>query len=275
MNPTRAYRRNPPRNLATVSRRTAPLTVAAAAYGLLLAAAPVAAHASTLTPVINEFVFNHTSTDTMEFVEVFGDPSTDLSRYWVFEIEGDSSAPGAVDDGTHQVGTTDVNGFSLANFSNVWENGSVTAMLVLDPDPNSTVVGYDIDQDDDGSIDLNAFGANAVIVDDVAVFDDDSGDLVYSSVVLGPNFDGLSSFPPGGASRIPNGQDTDSADDWFRNNFNKAGFPNVDPELRNPGEAFNTPGAVNNVPEPGSVTLLLIGGILLGLSASRRVCRRA
>lgn len=272
MRPIRVSVTNP-RKIPKVPRRTAPLAVAVTACSLLLAAAP--APGGTLTPVINEFVFNHTSFDTMEFVEVFGAPSTDLSRYWVFEIEGDSSAPGAVDDGTHQVGTTDVNGFSLANFDNVWENGSLTAMLVLDPDPNSTVVGFDIDQDDDGTIDPGAFGANAIIVDDVAVFDGGGSDLVYSSVVLGPNFDGLSSFSPGGASRIPNGQDTDAVADWFRNNFNKAGFPGVDPGLRNPGEAFNTPGALNNVPEPGSVTLLLIGGLLFGLSAARRSRRAA
>ena len=42
-------------------------------------------------PVINEFVFNHTGTDIREFVEILGDPDTDLSDFWVLQIEGDNS----------------------------------------------------------------------------------------------------------------------------------------------------------------------------------------
>jgi hypothetical protein len=56
---------------------------------------------------------------------------------------------------------------------------------------------------------------------------------------LNASFDGLSTFAPGGASRIPNGSDTNSVSDWRRNSFN---YP-----LNMPvgGEAFNTPSTTN------------------------------
>ena len=61
---------------------------------------------------------------------------------------------------------------------------------------------------------------------------------------LGPNYDGVSSFAPGGASRIPDGTDTDTAGDWVRNDFDLFGIPGFagTPAL---GEAVNTPNATN------------------------------
>ncbi len=43
-----------------------------------------------------------------------------------------------------------------------------------------------------------------------------------ASPALGPNYDGVSSYAPGGASRIPDGFDTESASDWVRNDFDLA-----------------------------------------------------
>jgi hypothetical protein len=63
------------------------------------------------------------------------------------------------------------------------------------------------------------------VVDAVAVSDGDSGDIVYAgAVALTANFDGVGSVV-GGASRIPNGRDTDSASDWLRNDFAGDGLP--------------------------------------------------
>ncbi len=107
-------------------------------------------------------------------------------------------------------------------------------------------VGDDIDADDDGVIDTAPWTR---ILDDVAVSDGGAGDLTYSSTVLGPNYDGVSTFAPGGASRFPDGTDTDSPTDWVRNDFDLAGIPGFG-GTATVGEAINTPGAPNEIVVP-------------------------
>ena len=63
-----------------------------------------------------------------------------------------------------------------------------------------------------------------VVVDAVAVNDGTAGDRTYGTPSLGVAYDGQL-FAPGGASRIPDGTDTDAAADWMRNDFDLAGIP--------------------------------------------------
>jgi predicted extracellular nuclease len=85
----------------------------------------------------------------------------------------------------------------------------------------------------------------AQIVDDIAVTDGGSSDRTYAGTVLDAGFDG-GIYTVGGASRIPNGTDTDTVADWVRNDFDGYGFPGFvgSQEI---GEAVNTPGAMNEV----------------------------
>ena len=195
---------------------------------------------STSNPVINEFSASTTGTD-VEYVEIFGAPDTDYTAYNILEIEGDSgAAPGTVDE-VISVGTTDANGFWLANLpANALENGTITLLLVSGFGGS---LGNDLDTDDDGTFDVTPWDA---IFDAVAVNDGGSEDLTYGIPALGPNYDGISSFAPGGASRIPDGFDTDAATDWVRNDFDLAGIPGFTgtPVV---GEAYNTPGETNVV----------------------------
>jgi uncharacterized protein len=199
-------------------------------------------------PLINEFVFNHVGTDTHEYVEIFGEPNQDYSVYTILQIEGDGAGAGVIDS-AHTVGTTDVNGFWMTGFlSNVFENGTVSLLLVED---FTGSVGQDVDTNNDGILDFTPWSR---IVDDVAVSDGGAGDRTYASTVLAPGFDG-NTFTPGGASRIPNGVDTNSVSDWTRNNFEGAGLPGFTASAA-PGEALNTPGVVNEAvppPPPGGV----------------------
>ncbi|MDX1503851.1 MAG: lamin tail domain-containing protein, partial [Thermoanaerobaculia bacterium] len=191
-------------------------------------------------PVINEFVANHTGADTEAFVEVFGSASADYSAFTVLEIEGDGSGAGTI-DAVLPVGVTNAGGYWIDDED--MENGTLTILLV---ENFSGSLFDDLDTDNDGVLDSTPWDR---VVDDVAASDGGGSDRTYSATVLGPFFDG-NPFGAGGASRIPNGADTDTAADWVRNDFDGAGFPGF-PGTPAPGEALNTPDAVNElVPVP-------------------------
>ena len=204
--------------------------------------------ANAAPPVINEFVVDHIGTDTHEFVEIFGDPSTDYSTLTILEIEGDGSVAGLIDSAL-PVGSTDANGFWTTGFlGGVLENGTLTLLLV----ENFTgAVGVDLDTDNDGVFNSTPFGT---ILDQVAVHDGvGASDRTYGTPVLTVGFDG-GPFHPGGASRIPNGTDTGGVSDWVRNDFYGEGLPGFDGTPAT-GEALNTPGATNQlfIPPPDPV----------------------
>lgn len=206
--------------------------------GSLVAAQPAAAAAPV---VINEFSVSTAGTD-VEYLELLTAPGTDLSGYRVLEIEGDSPTFGVV-DGVFTPNAPDATGRSLTTLAaNDVENGTVSLLLVTGTIP---AAGGDIDANDDGVIDAPGLE----VVDAVAVNDGTAGDRTYGGVTLGVAYDGQP-FAPGGASRYPDGTDTDSTADWVRNDFDLAGIPGF---AGTPifGEAFNTPGAANSlVPEP-------------------------
>lgn len=192
--------------------------------------------------VINEFVFNHVGTDTNEYLEVSGGANSDYSGLRLLIIEGDSPVFGVVDR-VEAVGVTGSNGIWWSGFvSNALENGTQTILLVSD---FTGAVGNDLDADDDGVLDVTPWTA---LVDSVAVSDGGASDRAYSTVLLNATYDG-GSFTPGGASRIPNGVDTDAAADWVRNDFDLAGIPGFTGTLI-AGEALNTPDAVNSTTPP-------------------------
>jgi hypothetical protein len=208
---------------------------------LALLAAGTAVIAAT-DPVLNEFVFNHTGTDTAEFVEVVGEPSTDYATFTVVGIEGDGAGAGTVDNAL-VVGTTTAEGYWVSDLlSDAFENGAISLLLV---EGFTGGTGDDLDTDNDGTLDTAPWSR---IVDSVAVSDGGAGDRTYGGVTLDPGFDG-GTFTVGGASRIPDATDTDAPVDWTRNDFDGAGLPGF-PGTLDPGEARNTPGGAN-VAEPG------------------------
>ncbi|WP_031425283.1 endonuclease/exonuclease/phosphatase family protein [Flavimarina sp. Hel_I_48] len=191
-------------------------------------------------PKINEFVFNHTGSDTDEFVEILGSATSDISAYSLLIIEGDENALGIIDV-VLPLTTTDENGYFVTNFSsNTFENGSQTLLLVAD---FTGAVGDDLDANDDGALDSEPWSA---IADGLTVLDGGVNDLAYSETILNPDFDG-GTFTVGGASRIPDGTDTDSATDWVRNSFNGAGLPSFPNAETESGTAQNTPGTENRL----------------------------
>ncbi|MEM9712779.1 MAG: hypothetical protein AAGA17_11225, partial [Actinomycetota bacterium] len=190
-------------------------------------------------PVINELGISDAGPDD-EFVEVVGDASADYSAYTVLQVEGDDGGnPGQIDAAV-AVGTTDAAGIWVSTIGDLgFENGSATFLLV---EGFTGAVTDDLDTDDDGSLDTEPWSR---VVDAVAV--DDGPGSFYGAPVLGESFDDArldNPFAPGGVSRIPDGADTDTAADWYRNDFDWDGVTNGSPV---PGEALNTPGAPNEI----------------------------
>jgi hypothetical protein len=190
-------------------------------------------------PRLNEFVADHTGEDQCEFVEIIGEPETDYSDYSVLVVEGDAgnSNPGSIDAAIPLAITDEVGIFASAALAGQLENGSSTLLLVAGFAGGT----LDLDTDDDGTIDEEPW---TELADAIAVSDGGPGDLHYAArALLEPGFDG-NSFAVGGASRIPDGADTDSPDDWVRNDFDGEGL-DCGTGTPLPGEALNTPGAPN------------------------------
>ena len=191
-------------------------------------------------PLINEFVADHVGLiDTHDFIEVFGQPTTDYETFTLLVIEGDNLLfqSGVIDD-VFPVGSSNNGGFWTTGFiNNQLESGSFTILLVENFTGSQ---GDDLDTNNDGSFDSTPWSR---IVDDVAVFDGGFLDNTYSTVILTGGFDGVADVP-GGASRIPNGIETNTTADWRRNDFNGAGLPGFTgtPEEN---EALNTPNTIN------------------------------
>jgi predicted extracellular nuclease len=221
------------------------LSASTAIAALALTGPTAPAFAADAGVVINEFSASTTGTD-VEYVELLAPPGADLSGYRVLQVEGDAPVLGVVDSAI-AFSAPDASGRSLASLpASALENGTISLLLVNGTIPAN---GTDLDADNDGVIDP---AAGLTVLDAVATSDGGAGDLTYGGVTLVAGYDDLA-FTPGGASRFPDGTDTDTTADWVRNDFDLAGIPAFAGTLV-AGEALNTPGAVNAVwvdPGPG------------------------
>ncbi|TWU41279.1 Calx-beta domain protein [Novipirellula aureliae] len=194
--------------------------------------------------VINEFVFSHTSTDTDEYIEILSTPSADMSAYTVLVLDG-SGTEGVIKHAL-SLGTADSNGLQYAGggiqAQDTFTNGADQSILLVQGFTGN--VGDDLDTDDDGTLDTTPWSA---LLDDVALSNGDAGNSAYSTTVLSAaTLSDGSTFHPGGASRIPNGIDTNSSADWLRNDFAGDGLDSFgDTFTTVAGNAINTPLAPN------------------------------
>ncbi len=226
-----------------LSRPLGALGGAVLILGGVLPAALVAPVAAASPVVINEFSANTAGTD-VEYVEIYGPASTSLSTFTVLEIEGDASTAVGTIDEVIALGTTNASGFIVVNLpANALENGTITLLLV---EGFTGAAGADLDTNDDGTFDATPWTS---LADGIGVNDGGAADRTFALPSLGVAYDGQA-FAPGGASRIPDGTDTDAAADWVRNDFDLAGIPGISgtPSI---GEAYNTPGTSNRIVAPG------------------------
>jgi predicted extracellular nuclease len=213
-------------------------TVAALALTGLVASPAVAAE----HPVINEFSTDLDGADTGgEYIEVMAAPGTDLSGYQLLTVEGDDNARQGQVLTVAPAPAVDATGLGVLNYptANSIQNGSVSFLLVQ----GTATAGQQIDADEDGAVDADL---GFTVIDAVGVRDADAAALAWGTV-LDQTFDG-GTRTVGGASRIPDGTDTDAAADWVRNAFSGAGISGR-PGEPGPGQAWNTPGAANRVVE--------------------------
>lgn len=206
-------------------------TVAALALtGIVTAPAHAAGH-----PVINEFSANITGTD-IEYIEILADPGTDVSGHSLLVVKGDTGTQQGLVLQSNPAPALDADGRGTLQYPvNGIQNGSVSLLLV----DGTAAVGSRVDADLDGTIDA---GVAFTVVDAIAILDGGSGDLGWGTA-LAPSFDG-GSFTVGGASRVPDGTDTDAPSDWVRNDYDGAGLAGYTGTI-SAGEAYNTPGAAN------------------------------
>lgn len=190
------------------------------------------------TPMINEFVFNHTHTDSYEFVEVHGAPNSNYSLYTLVVIDSDPSTTGTI-TAVLPVGNTGSNGKWFSGYTtNVLQNGSQALLLVAN---FSGSVSDDLDWNNDGTLEVTPW---TYVADSIAVLDAASH-FTYGAPALTRGLDG-NLLMYGGASRIPDATDTNSSGDWTRNDFDGWGLPlSPQPVYPNSGEALNTPATQN------------------------------
>lgn len=198
--------------------------------------------------VINEVVIDNVGGDVLEYVEVFGEPNTDYSDFTLLILEGDTTANEGTVTIAEALGTSDANGFILIEPGTL-QNGSQTFVLV---DTFAGAVNDDLDTDDDGVLDTTPWDA---VQDIVALGDEEyftsgcdqapatDGDRLYITIGTASISAGLcrpdNPTDVGGASRIPNGIDTNSAGNWVMNAIGGVASDNT--------QAGNTPGASNCV----------------------------
>lgn len=152
--------------------------------------------------LINEFMFNPSvAGDPDEFIEVKGDASTDYSAWSLIVVDGDGTAAGKIDN-VFTLGVTNSDGYWVTPFqTNTLQNGTQTVLLVKD---FTGKVGDDLDTANAGTFTSTPWSE---IGDTIAVSDGGKGDPTYAGAPV------LTGSIINGASRIPDGTDTDSTSD--------------------------------------------------------------
>jgi hypothetical protein len=201
---------------------------------------------------INELLKNSPGPDDdLEFIEVFGPASTDLSGYWLAVVEGDADSASSIGsvDMLIQVGITDEIGLWVTPFmGDEVPNGSSTFLLVRDINVAQLTVDADLDVDDDGALDLTPW---VELADAVAMIDDPE-DTGYAAVLLSDDADGLNTEFVG-AARFPDGGTSGALGGWVRCNGEGDGLQGI------PGKSGATCNTCGEVAAPSGQALLTPG----------------
>ncbi|MBX2846809.1 MAG: ExeM/NucH family extracellular endonuclease [Acidiferrobacterales bacterium] len=150
---------------------------------------------------INEIRIDQSSTDNDEYFELSGLPSASLDGLSYVVIGDGGGASGTIEAIVDLTGQSlDANGlFTAAESTFTLAAADLTTTLNFENSDNVThllvsgltgVLGDDLDTDDDGSIDFAPYDE---IVDSIALKENDTGELLYSDTIVGPD----GTFVPG------------------------------------------------------------------------------
>ncbi|MFT8807277.1 Hint domain-containing protein [Gluconobacter sp.] len=192
--------------------------------------------------LINEFMFNPSVPgDPDEFIEVKGDASTDYSAWSLIVVDGDGTAAGKIDN-VFTIGSTNSDGYWVTPFqTNALQNGTQTVLLVKD---FTGKVGDDLDTANAGTFTSTPWSE---IGDTIAVSDGGKGDPTYAGAPV------LTGSIINGASRLPDGTDTDSTSDWVADDPSLSGIEGYG-TVAAAGTVLVTPGAANDGTSSGGST---------------------
>lgn len=150
---------------------------------------------------INEIRIDQPGTDNDEYVELKGNPNEPLTALSYIVIGDGATGSGTIESVTNlSAESLDANGlFVIAESSFTLGAANLIATLNFENSDNVThmlvsgftgSIGDDIDSDDDGVIDTTPYTS---IVDSIALRENDQGERLYSSTIVGPD----GSFVPG------------------------------------------------------------------------------
>ncbi len=177
--------------------------------------------------VINEIHRDDPGFDDREFIEIAGPGGLTLAGYGLIEIEGDSTLvgqQGRVDQAIllssviipangllviGDAGTPEVD--IVIGTDNTLENGTATYALIADFNAAGITPGFDLDDNNDGQLDVGLI--IGTVVDAVAIADRDvaRSDIAYFNA---PVVNATAQAAPSGVARRVDGVDTDSDDDF-------------------------------------------------------------
>jgi len=194
--------------------RTLTILTAVLLFFVLLAGSfsVTAVQGATGDPVlINEILASHTGADDTEFVEFYGTPGAPLDGLSLIAVESSNNTSVGSFDEQIDFGPGDVlgdNGFFLVgNAAGLSANYGVTPNIDYDPNFENDNTTFALVET--SSLTGSSVSGSEVVLDAVALQDDDGGTFYFGAPVVGPD----GSFYPAGVYRAEDGVDTDTAAD--------------------------------------------------------------
>ncbi len=239
------------------ARNMSPVRGVAGGIAALVWSAVLACSASAQDVVINEYWAHDFGSPLVEYIELYSATGVDLGGLSVIVVDGNNKNDSrtynfrrlAVQVDFPQGTTIPPDGYYLIGSNltdpppdrtipaNKIPNGTITIAIVRTQDIQDCTNGH-CDHEDEGELSPGSIDViTANLIDGIAIRDQDANDPVYFNAPVLPPTPTGTCWDSG--ARMPNGVDTDSADDFQVQNNAGMGF-------NSPYNALSTPGQRND-----------------------------